>query len=280
MKKIAGFTELAYGADYLKYALRSILPHIDEYYIAYSPYPTRGNNPYKCPDTRDELFQIAADACAEFGKPLTWWENPGWWGRYDQRNSVWDKAGHCDLLIITDADEVWADGAPEHLIKSALAGNTRFWRLPYNFLWRSFNWHCEYRENNVAWPLRATRPDLPGARGEPSTWIKDFDERWMVHEFGFARKPRDFFYKLPSHGHFRNDQIDDWFTRVWLPWNPETGQMEDVHPYRNDGERFPRIEPFDRMLLPEQMREHPYWDMSVIGGDIVEPPLERLGDNQ
>lgn len=268
---IAGFTEFAYGLDYLEYALRSILSSgcIDRYFIAYSPEPTRGNNPFVNPDKRDDVYAVAHDTCREFGIPLTWYENPGNWGRYDQRNSIFEKAPNAKLVVMTDADEIWQPGAPAHLIERALAGDTRFWRIPLRFFWRSFDWYCDYHPGKASWPVRAIRPDLPGAKGKPYTNVKDFDGV-MLNEFGFARMPSDFAYKLPTHGHYRNGQVGDWFETVWLPWQP--GQRAQ-HPYRN-GFFGEGAKPFDKSELPAFMRQHPYYDMRVIGGHDM--PMMRV----
>lgn len=273
MTRFVGFTELVYGADYLEVALRSVVPYVDAYFIAYSDKPLNRHNPYKCPDTRAEMKALAERVCAEFDKPLTWYDNPGSWGRYDQRNSIFTKAPEADVVVLTDADEVWQPGAVTALAEAVRSGTTRYYRVPMRFFWRSFDHVC-YQRNGAALPLRAFKPSIQGPRnGEPSTAVMDLP--WL-NEFGFARAPRDFLYKMPSHGHFAKRL--HWFKNVWLPWTPEHGQMEDVYP--NNPEfggmsRFPKVEKFDKMELPEFMREHKYFDEAVIGGNEW-PNLERL----
>jgi len=269
---IIGFTELAYGADYLEVALRSVLPHIDKYFIAYSPYPTRGGNPYICPDTREQLMTIAHETCFDMGVPLKWYDNPGDWGRYDQRNSVFEYTNEKDLLILTDADEVWSDGAVPSLINAMQKGKDRFYRVPIRFFWRSFNHVCYYQDENITRPLRGFNLSMSGKKGNPSTFVQDMP---YLNEFGFARMPRDIAYKLPSHGHFREEQIGDWFEKVWLPWTPDEGQMKNIHPYVGKKQSTMELESFDKATLPKYMREHPYWEMDMIG-DNEQPILEII----
>lgn len=269
---IVGFTELAYGADYLEVALRSVLPYVDKYFIAYSPYPTHGGNPYVCPDTREQLCAIAHETCFDMGVPLKWYDNPGDWGRYDQRNSVFEYTSEEDLMILTDADEVWSDGAVQSLIDIMQKSTDRFYRVPIRFFWRSFDHVCYYRDEDITRPLRGFDLSVPREKGNPSTFVQDMP---YLNEFGFARLPRDMAYKLPSHGHYREDQVGNWFNDVWLPWTLDKGQMHNVHPYQDGAARFPILVPFDKAELPEYMGEHPYWKMDMIG-DNEQPVLEML----
>jgi hypothetical protein len=259
--KLVGFTELVYGEDYLAYALRSAMPAVDEYFVAYSEEPLNRRNPYQKPDDYEHMKDLAHSVASEFGKQLTWYENPGNWGRYDQRHSVLGRVDEGDIIILTDADEVWRDAGLQKAIDMAIGGTVRFYRVDMYYHWRSFDHICR-RSGEL--PLRLTNTAYEGKKGKPCQSL----HKPVIHEFGFARSPRDMAYKMPSHGHYHKDDSSSWFHDRWLPWTPEGGPREYLFP-EGDGSRFRELQEYDKMKLPEYMREHPYWDETVIGGHEV-----------
>lgn len=273
MTKIVGFTELAYGADYLEVALESVVPYVDGYYVAYTGRPLNRPNPYVCPDSRDALREIAHEVCKRHNTTLTWYDNPGTWGRYDQRNSIFGVATDADVIILTDADEVWGTGAILDIIDRVVNGNTRYYRVPVRYFWRSFDHVCYQRSDIKSFPLRVFNLSVggnTGDSGEPSTVIGD--QGFPLNEFGFARAPRDFLYKIPSHGHFAGAM--SWFETLWLPWTPASGQMECVYP-GNPG-RFPTVTKFDKTKLPQHLSQHRYYNECVIGGNNWPTDLKKI----
>ena len=51
--KIVGYTIVHYGADYIGYAVRSVLPLVDKHNIFYTPHPSHGTQVNIPPVDRD-----------------------------------------------------------------------------------------------------------------------------------------------------------------------------------------------------------------------------------
>jgi hypothetical protein len=85
--KVISYTALHYGRDYLAAAIRSVIDHVDEHWILYSPIGSHGHRTdVPCPDTRDELYAKAELAA---GSKLRWhdgeWAHEGLAARRDPR---------------------------------------------------------------------------------------------------------------------------------------------------------------------------------------------------
>ena len=99
--KIVGLTVLHYGADYLKYAIGSVIDYVDEHYVIYSAQGSHGHRTSEvCPDTREQLAALAIEAA---GSKLRWYEgefaNEG-----AQREYIHTLAPDADCIILVDSD--------------------------------------------------------------------------------------------------------------------------------------------------------------------------------
>lgn len=266
--RIIGFTEVVYGADYLYWAIRSAAPYVDAYYVAWAAEPGR-NNPYVNPDSEAVLHEAAERACREAGIPLVWYGKPRWPNRYAQRNSIFEQVPDADVIILTDADEVWQGDTVAQLAKAAYDGTTRFTRVPFLHFWRSFGYAMA--DHSETLPLRAYTTRHAGQRGEPFTTLYDLPP---VLHFGYARTPASFWYKVPSHGHINTPTGRRWFFEQWLNWAPGDARP-DPHPY--DSGRFGPVTPYDPAWLPTLLADHPYAGLDRIGGDLPPTLLRKDG---
>jgi len=271
MTKVLGFSEWHYGLEYAYESVLSIAPFVDEYCIAYAGRPGMRYNRYVCPDTEEDLRDKAEQACKEARVKLTWISCHRWPNRYAQRNVMFSQATDADAIILTDADEVWQDGAPEMFIDAVLKGKTRFFRMDFLNFWRSFNWATPH-ESKYQLPLRGYNLHYEGAKGSPDTYIEGIPP--MLH-FGWAQHPRYWVYKMPSSGHYFRPAHYEWFKNIWLPWTPEKGPYENLHPYGDD--RFGPLKPFDKTTLPASLLAHPYYNKKLIGGHEA-PKLPKYED--
>jgi len=243
--KIAAFTALHYGADYLEYAIKSVAPYVDEWLFAYSPIGSHGHRSnVSCPETEVQLKAAALRGLN--GTPYQWW-SANWAHEGHQRDSVYQHTD-ADLIIVVDSDEVWADGAVEQAIEHGQKQDARDGRVPFIHFWRSFAWCCK----DGAWPVRILKPGAPEGNyyaGVPP-----------VLHFGYAIRPHMMIYKWAIHGH-KGEMRPDWIDVRFMPWRPGIGKDYDLHPTNYD---YWNAEPFAKEQLPDLLTDHPFYDMEVI----------------
>ena len=242
--KVAAFTALHYGKDYLEYAIRSVAPDVDEWLFAYSPVGSHGHRSnITCPETEAQLKAAALRGLN--GLPYQWWSG-NWPHEGAQRDSVYQHTD-ADLIIVVDADEVWAAGAVEQAIAYGMEQETRNGRVPFIHFWRSFNHVCK----DGAWPVRILKPSAPV--GESYAGIPP------VLHFGYAIKPHMMIYKWCIHGH-KGELRPNWLDQKFIHWQPGNG-ISDLHPTNVD---YWNTEPYAKEQLPDVLDDHPYRDMRVI----------------
>jgi hypothetical protein len=245
MSKYIAYTALLYGKAYLGYAIRSVIDQVDEYWVLYTPVGSHGSRTdERCPDTVEELYAIAK--CAA-GDKLRWC-NGRWTGEGQQRDHIHDLVPDADLILVLDADEIWATGAAEYALHMAAGIEIRNFRVPFIHYWRSFH---NAILHDPAFPIRIIRPDVP-ENTERTLWTSP------VNHLGYAQDAATIHYKLQTHGHrgqFRQDC--DWFNDVFL-----ANRQRDCHPVGSDAWN---PEPVNALqFMPAWMQEHPYWGMEVI----------------
>lgn len=250
--KVISYTALHYGKEYLYYAIRSVIDHVDEHHILYSPVGSHGSRTDRpCPDTRGELIGEATRAA---GDKLRW--HDGYWDyEGQQRDSIYQYAPDADVILVVDADEIW----PEPLVCWATDRDnpcgrimTRRFRAPMVHFWRSFHRAVLH---DPAYPERIIMPGWFGKLTEnPYT---SSDQPPICH-MGYAQRPELVEYKQRTHGHIGEWRKDDWFNTVFM-----TNAQTNCHPVGSEYWNPEPVDPADYM--PAFMREHPYWDLPVIG---------------
>jgi hypothetical protein len=105
-------------------------------------------------------------------------------------------------------------------------------------------------------PVRIIHPNRPArinGKDAPVHYLNG-----SVFHFGYARSIEDIRYKISCHGH-KSEWRNDWFDNKYCKW-PASGN-NDLHPTCRDTWN---AQPYDKMLLPEFMRSHPYFSLDVI----------------
>lgn len=242
--KVVAYTPLHYGLDYLSYAIRSVIDHVDKYYVFYSPIGSHGHRTdVQCPEKREDLLEAAYRAA---GVKLEWYEGQ-WAYEGAQREEIFKLVSPDTLVIALDADEIWANGLLPCLIQSVQDNPARSIRVPIIHYWRSF-YQCVLHD--PAYPVRAT---LTSASGE-----RTLDTQLRINHFGYAQRPKIVGYKQLTHGHKGEWRKDvDWFNDVFM-----ANRQVDCHPVGSEYWNPETINPLDYM--PEFMVKHPYYWTEVI----------------
>lgn len=250
--KIVAYTALKYGKDYLGYAIRSMINHVDEYHVLYATQPSHGHSSdLPCPDTEAELHEIAWQAA---GTKLRF-HYGNWQYEGQQRNAILDYAPDADAIISVDSDEIYSEKLIENITYYAgSVGNHapyRYIRVPFIHYWRSFN-RCVLHD--PAYPARITFPHIDAKYGE-SSW----DEfTGVVNHMGYATTPEIVAYKWQIHGHKDELRHDvNWYQDVFM-----ANRQYDCHPVGSEYWNPETVNPLDYM--PHWMSEHPFYNMKVI----------------
>lgn len=244
---IVGFSALHYGRPFLKESLLSVAYAVDQWVFAYSPTGSHGYRTQdRCPDTEDELREIADKALAQYGVPYIWHKGE-WPYEGAQRDMVFNLAPNADLVLVVDSDEIWQTGAALSAVRVGLEMKARSGRVKFAHFWRSFSWVCR----DAAMPVRVINPRF--ANGEAYLELPE------IYHMGYAQPPSLIAYKIKTHGH-RGEWRAEWFAQTFMPWTPGNGST-DLHPTNRD---FWTAQPFDKARLPDLLHEHPYYGMEVI----------------
>lgn len=242
--RIIAYTALHYGADYLPYAIRAVIDHVQEWHILYSAQGSHGHKtPVTCPESRVQLKQLADDAA---GDKLRWVDG-AWSHEGQQRDSIHGYAPDADMVINVDYDEIWTLDGLQHAIQQAIDGDVREYRVPMVHFWRSFH-RCILHD--PAYPVRILMPKRES--GSDTLRVRP------VAHMGYAIKPDMMRYKWLIHGH-KNEQRTDvnWFDDVYM-----TNRQTDCHPVGSDAWNAEIVHPL--AYLPDFMIDHPFYDMKVI----------------
>lgn len=242
--KIIAYTALHYGADYLPYAIQSVIDHVQEWYILYTLEGSHGHkSTVRCPESRDVLYILAQEAA---GDKLHWIDGT-WAHEGQQRDSIHGYAPDADMVINVDYDEIWTPDGLQQAIQQAMDSDVREHRVPMVHFWRSFH-RCILHD-----PAYPTRIIMPGRKSGSDT----LHIRPVAH-MGYAIQPDVMHYKWLIHGH-KNEQRTDvnWFDDVYL-----ANRQTDCHPVGSDAWTAETVHPL--AYLPDFMIAHPFYDMEVI----------------
>lgn len=243
--KVIAYTVLHYGRDYLAYAIRSVIDHIDEYWVLYTPVGSHGSRTnIPCPETRDELYAIAQKAA---GDKLHWVDGD-WVYEGQQREAIHQLAPDADAILVIDADEIYTPETVESFLLAARYEQARIFRVPMIHYWRSLH-RCILHD-----PASPVRLVLPKVRsGEEKLQCPP------INHLGYAQRIEIVRYKLLTHGHrneFRRDL--NWFADVFL----DESRVNDLHPVGSAFWNWEAVNPLD--YLPGFMQEHPYFKQDII----------------
>lgn len=244
MTKIVAYTALLYGKCYLNHAIRSIIDDVDGYIVLYSPTGSHGHRTdTPCPDTRDELREIAYQAA---GDKLRWFEGT-WAHEGQQRDSIYDIVPDADVIVVLDSDEVFSPGLVNAAIEHGLKENVRQVRIPLLHHWRSF--YKGFTHD----PAAPTRIIFPKVKDGATTYTPP-DNQHLLH-YGYAITPELMRYKWLIHGHLAEMRKDvDWLNDVYL-----ANRQFDCHPVGSD--YWLEVED---ITPPDFMLDHPFAGLDLI----------------
>lgn len=256
--KVAAYCPLHYGSDYLKYAIESVKDDVEHFFILYTPTPSHGSGSGSrgCPDSEEDLYRIVTSV---LGFDQFTWIKGAWTQENQQRNYAHEiaKQKGYDILVALDFDEIWRPGYLADLVKLTYERKATKCLVWMRHLWRSFNYICDdsMRQERIYY-LGNDKTDLIYAP-QPEN---------QIFHFGYARRPVDMEYKIGIHGHSSEwlQTKTAWFNDKFMAWPPvnENGESNQyVHPVCS-GVWAPQK--FDKELLPEIMKDHPYYNLEVI----------------
>jgi hypothetical protein len=238
--KVAAYTALHYGAEYLKFSVLSVSELVDRHIILYSPMPSYGHGTaLPCPEWEEELRECVR----EF--PHIEWRRVAAHSEGQHRGEIHRYLKDEDILLPIDADEVWHPVALERCLKTVYdKKGAREYRLGgMTHFWRSFNWAC----TDQMMPVRLV--DLRSTASHAAIY-------GQLYHFGYAQSIVITRYKWAIHGH-KLELRPDWL-EMFIDWKPG---IKDVHP-TCVGVWNP--EPFKKESLPLFMRFHPYYNLEAI----------------
>lgn len=252
MSKRIAYYVLHYGKEYLAWSIRSVQESVSEIHILYTDQPSFGHRTtLACPDTEAELKE---EAHRFLKKPLIW--HSGRWGQEGAHRGEIEKIARdrgAELVLVVDADEIWAPGLAESALESVWSNNgARSTLVRMIHFWRSLSWVCK----DPAMPSRVL--DL---RHPPGTiWYLD-PQAHPVYHAGYAQSEDVTKYKWEIHGH-QNELRKDWLQQKFLGWDPN---IVDVHPTCAKGFWTPeQTDPQTLTELEKVLGDHPYWGKEII----------------
>lgn len=211
---IDALTRLHYGSPFLDAAIRSTEGLAERHWVVYTDVPNFPGSPtIPCPDSRDQLYEIASIAG---GERLRWVDHPA-----PGVSVVLNEHPEIGLLVEMDSDEVLHQDLALDIKRKYLAGElfcTRY-RLPMCHHWRSFHRVC----HDGQWPVRLY---LPHVEHNEVGWFPRMSPERYSHHFGYAI-PRPFMeYKWMLSIH-RPELRPEWFEEIYDCY-PE--RLTDLHP--------------------------------------------------
>ncbi len=244
MNKICAYMPIHYGKDYLEYAIKSIINHVDRLVIFYTNKPSYGYGTNdQCPDAEAELFDIIHNCKVENKLAIIRgaWNNEG---EHRQAAEEWAKLNDYDILMACDYDEIWDEGELKKAIDYVKNTNYRNYLVHMRHFWRSFSKVC----NDPCLPVRFIK-----FKGDETGIIPDV----TVNHFGYAIPDALMKYKWQIHGH-KAELRSDWLENMWDKF-PEV--LKDLHPTNLN---FWNAEDYDKSKLPDLLKIHPFYNLEVI----------------
>jgi hypothetical protein len=253
MKAVA-YVALHYGSAYLAYAVRSVLPAVDEVWFLYTSMGSHGwmvNYQPPFGEDRATLRKIAEDAA---GDKFRWHEpdiRKGEKYRYEgqHRDKIYELTD-ADIILVLDSDEIWCAGSAMQAVEEAYNGNVWGHRVPIIHYWRSFRRAILH---DPAYPIRVINTRYEKLSGEAT-----LPHLQPINHFGYAIKPQLMVYKWAIHGHRHQLRKDvNWFSDVY-----NANRQVDCHPVGSQYWNTERVDPL--RYMPDFMEKHPYFNMEVI----------------
>lgn len=251
--KILAYCALHYGAEWLEWAIRSMIDLVDEYHVFYTPHPSHGyQTRRKMPggEDRDTLYNIASLF------DVTWHDVDQFYQEGDHRDycvvQLTDRGA--DIIVWQDADEVWDLDELSNSLDFVVEHDARNYGVHAMHFWRGVNWVCL----DECMPIRFIKPSGHGTAFIPGMGF---------YHFGYAQSPMLVAYKKSIHGH-RGDWRKKWWSDIYNNWDPTKTCECGVHPTNScddkTGKPFWTPQPFNRFDIEDLIGDHPYFNDEII----------------
>lgn len=245
MTTIHALTRLHYGAPYLDACIRSTEGLAEKHWVVYAErHNFPGNPTIPCPDTRDQLLEIAQRAG---GDRLMWIDHPA-----PGVDVVLRDHPEIDLMIELDSDEIAHQDLAVDIKRRMESGDLMFqkYRLPFVHHWRSFRYAC----TDAQWPVRLY---LQHAQVAETVFYPMPEPARYVHHFGYVlpRVYMDYKWMLSIH---RPELRPEWFEEIYARF-PE--RLTDLHPVSHE---LWNAQPFADGDLPAVLINHPYRYLEMV----------------
>lgn len=243
--KIDALTRLHYGAPFLDAVIRSTEGLAEHHWIVYTEtHNFPGNPTMPCPDTRDQLYEIARIAG---GDRLRWLDHPA-----PGVGVVLGEHHEIDAMLELDGDEPIHQDLAADIRRKLESGelNHRRYRIPMCHHWRSFKYVCY----DGQWPVRLY---LPHAEVDDVAWYDRMVPERYIHHMGYVQPRAHMIYKWMLSIH-KAELRPEWFTEIYDKF-PE--RLTDLHPVSKD---FWNAEPINMSELPACLITHPYRELEMV----------------
>lgn len=253
-KKISvlGFCACHYFGDFAKEALESVKDFVDVMHISYSRKTSHGFAPPEGvvnPDKEEDLYNIAKEI---FGDKLIWEVNESFTDEGTHRNERYKHSVGYSLILTVDLDEVYHQEELKKALEYAYTHEERWYGLcGYINFFRTMNYYV----TDFFAPIRIenlTRDNRLQNLSCPLT----------VYHFSMCQREEIMRYKYAIFGH-RDELKQDYLEKIFYAWTPEKiKEVTFLHPTSNGiwGEALP----FDKTTLPENLKNHKYYNVDLI----------------
>ncbi len=242
-----------YGAEWLKWSLRSIIEHVDNVHIFYTPFPSHGHaTDLICPESKQDITNSIK---GWFNYSDFHWHDCGKFAHEGEHRTfaveTCTQQG-ADIVLVVDADELWDYDVLHRALIAARNIDMRVFRIGMRHYWRSLKWVCD----DQAMPTRIIKPHI-----QPSDEYYFGDDIGKVHHMGYAQSEAIIKYKMDIHGH-KNEWRKEWYEDKFLAW--AKGYVDDVHPTNLHYWTPTRVDPATNKELDILCNDHPYRNLEII----------------
>ncbi len=264
--------------EYLEYALRGILPAVDQVILLLGLAPYDAYNPKAREISRSDRTEAIVDTVARKELKITVVKGI-WSSEVEHRNAGLDLClqNGTDYYWLVDGDEVYRE---DHLrnIRQEIEKRPEVgtFIIKCHIFWRSFAYRIpaqqmSWRPRRIFKVTRHRR--ILGLRfpyrcrftGQNETNslgpVYEFPpERAVFYHFSYARSAQAMEDKFRTFSH-AHEIKQEWIANVWKKW-PSDRTMKNIHPV--DPPKFPCATHQPPDDFPSVMREHPYYTLDVI----------------
>ena len=264
--------------EYLEYAVKAILPAVDQVLIYLGMAPYDAYNPQARAQSSPDRTEALVDALAA-AHPAIRVVKGIWASEIDHRNAGLARCleDGTDYYWLVDGDEVYREDHLRNIRETIIQRpDVGTFIIKCHIFWRSFSYRIP--ANDLTWRPRrifklTRRRRLLGipfphacrftGQNETNSLGPVFElhpERAVFYHFSYARSERAMLDKFRTFSH-AHEIRPEWVANVWQRW-PAHRDMANIHPI--DPPKFPRALHHAPDDLPAIMRTHPYYGADLI----------------